>query len=66
MILLRSLESAARLRPALKILYTTGYAGMAWTEEGTLGRDAAVLQKPFNREALAARIREMLDGGAHG
>jgi NO-binding membrane sensor protein with MHYT domain/nitrogen-specific signal transduction histidine kinase len=59
-------ETVARLRPALKILYTTGYAGMAWTEEGTLGRDAAVLQKPFNREALAARIREMLDGGARG
>ncbi|MDR3529413.1 MAG: MHYT domain-containing protein [Rhodopila sp.] len=57
-------EMVKRLRPALKVLYTTGYAGMAWTENGTLGRDAVILHKPFNREALAEGIREMLDGRA--
>jgi NO-binding membrane sensor protein with MHYT domain/CheY-like chemotaxis protein len=55
-------ETVKRQRPALKVLYTTGYAGMAWSDDGTLGRDATILQKPFNREALAGRIREILDG----
>jgi len=57
-------ERVKCLRPTLKVLYTTGYAGMAWTEDGTLGRDTAILQKPFNRETLAGRIRAMLDGCA--
>jgi CheY-like chemotaxis protein len=57
-------ETVKRQRPALKVLYTTGYAGMALSDDGTLGRDATILQKPFNREALAGRIREILDGRA--
>jgi CheY-like chemotaxis protein len=57
-------EMVERLRPTLKVLYTTGYAGMALTEDGTLGRDTIILQKPFNRETLAGRIRDMLDGRA--
>jgi CheY-like chemotaxis protein len=55
-------ETVKRLRPALKILLTTGYAAMAWTEEGTLGHGTAILQKPFDRELLARHIRETIDG----
>ncbi len=60
-----SFASAAReRRRRLKVLYTTGYAGAALTEDGSLGRGAAVLQKPFSREALAESIRAVLDGCA--
>jgi CheY-like chemotaxis protein len=56
-------ETVKRQRPALKVLYTTGYAGTAWSDDDTLGRDVTILQKPFNRQALAGRIRQILDGG---
>jgi DNA-binding NtrC family response regulator len=55
---------ARRLRPRLKVLYTTGYAGIARSGEARLGSDAAIVQKPFTREFLAEQIRMALDGVA--
>jgi hypothetical protein len=47
-----------------RILYTTGYAGAAFAEDGTIGPDAALLQKPFTRETLAEGVRNALDARA--
>ena len=57
-------EAVKPFDPVLKVLLTTGYAGIALTAQDALGREAAVIQKPFNREALARRIREILDDRA--
>ncbi len=54
-------DEAAKRRPSLKILYTTGYAGSALDDDGSLGSPAGVLQKPFNRETLALKVRSVLD-----
>jgi signal transduction histidine kinase/CheY-like chemotaxis protein len=53
-------ERALRQRPDLKILYTTGYAPEG--EHETLSDDhPAMLRKPFSVEALARKVRDMLD-----
>lgn len=52
---------ARRLRPGMPILLTSGYAGMAAAPEA---RDFEVLPKPYEREALVARLTTML--GAPG
>ena len=51
----------AALRPKIKVLYISGYAGHAtWFESG-LGPGAAFLQKPFSPEMLVRKVREVLD-----
>jgi signal transduction histidine kinase/CheY-like chemotaxis protein len=53
-------ERALRQRPDLKILSTTGYAPDG--EHETLADDhPAMLRKPFSYEALARKVRDMLD-----
>jgi signal transduction histidine kinase/CheY-like chemotaxis protein len=54
-------EAALALRPALKILYTTGYARDALAADGRLEAGVSLLQKPFTAAALAARVREALE-----
>ncbi len=48
-------------RPGLKVLLVSGYTGDAVTSHGDLGEGVAFLQKPFGRETLTAKIRELLD-----
>lgn len=57
------------LRPSLKILMTTAYAGSVLIREGRLAPGVELLSKPFTFAALALRIRELLDrreGGLKG
>jgi two-component system cell cycle sensor histidine kinase/response regulator CckA len=54
-------ETLTGVRPALKVLFTSGYAGDACIEQGDLERGSSFLEKPFTRIALAKRIRELLD-----
>ncbi len=57
----RQVADAARvLRPALKVLFITGYAENAALADGRLGRGMQVLTKPFTLDALATRIAELL------
>jgi two-component system NtrC family sensor kinase len=49
--------AAARLRPGLKVLLTSGYSGGA--ENGTMA-ETSFLSKPYDRDQLAARLRELL------
>ncbi len=48
--------------PDVKILFTTGYARNAAIHSGILGREVALLPKPFTVSALAAKVRATLDG----
>lgn len=54
-------EVARQHRPGLKILFATGYAENAAAED-FLGRDMAIITKPFAIDALAAKVRGMLQG----
>ncbi len=59
----RQLADAARAaRPALKVVYTTGYARNAIVHGGVLDPGMEMLPKPFGHAALAAKIRAILDG----
>ncbi len=58
----RQMANAARVdRPDLKVLFITGYAGNSVLSDGRLELGMAVLTKPFAVEAMAARIRGMIE-----
>ncbi len=52
---------ASRLRPGLRILFTTGYARNAIVHHGRLDAGVELLTKPFTYADLAARVRDLLD-----
>jgi two-component system, cell cycle sensor histidine kinase and response regulator CckA len=49
------------LRPALPILFMSGYTGEDVIQRGLLDPGAPFQQKPFTPEGLARKVREMLD-----
>jgi CheY-like chemotaxis protein len=54
-------EAARRLRPALRVLFITGYAhNAAIGHGGLLEPGMEIVTKPFALEALAVKIREMI------
>jgi len=58
-------ELAARVsagRPGLKVLYISGYTDDSIFRHGVLEGGMSFLQKPFNLKALAAKVREVLEG----
>jgi PAS domain S-box-containing protein len=58
-------ELAARLgerRPGVPILFTSGYTGHDVMERGLIERDWPFLAKPVAPDALARKVRELLDG----
>ena len=58
----RQVAEAARLmRPDLKVLFMTGYADTAIMRDGFLGPGMEMITKPFAVEALAERVRQMID-----
>jgi CheY-like chemotaxis protein len=56
---------ARRLRPAIKVLLTSGYTGAALRSEHGLPEDLPVLGKPYRHDQLAAQLRVIV-GGRHG
>ena len=57
-------KQARAIRPELKVLFTTGYARNAMMHQGRLDPGVELITKPFAYAELAARVRDMLDGGA--
>jgi PAS domain S-box-containing protein len=53
-------EEAQRLRPDLKVLFTTGYARNAIIHQGRLDPGVEFIGKPFTFAALAAKIGRVL------
>ena len=62
----RLADEALRRRPGLRVLFTTGYARDAVTEGGVLDPATHLIGKPFTVEALAGKVREVLDAPASG
>jgi PAS domain S-box-containing protein len=48
-------------RPALRVLYVSGYTDEAIVRHGLLARGLNYLQKPFTPAVLARKVREVLD-----
>jgi PAS domain S-box-containing protein len=55
------IDAAREARPSLKVLFMTGYAENAAIAAGFLEPGMSMITKPFAMEALATRIREMLE-----
>jgi len=53
-------EKANRIRPRLKVLYTSGYTENAIVHHGRLDRGVHLLQKPYQRRDLARKVRQVL------
>jgi len=56
-------DEARKLRPALKVLFTSGYTRNAIVHGGRLDPGVELLPKPFTSRVLAERVRELLDAG---
>lgn len=54
-------DAALRLRPRLRVLFTTGYARDAIAQNGQLDPGVELIGKPFTTAALAPKIRALLD-----
>jgi signal transduction histidine kinase/CheY-like chemotaxis protein len=54
-------DAAAKIRPRLKVLYTTGFTRNAVVHNGILDPGVNFIAKPFTLEQIAAKIRGVLD-----
>ena len=54
-------ERLLQLRPGLRVIVTSGYAGRGQEFIQSLGSQAAFLQKPYTPDMLTKKLREVLD-----
>ena len=54
-------QRLAPLRSEMKVLFISGYTDRAAARHGTMQPGAAYLEKPFSLDALARKVREVLD-----
>jgi signal transduction histidine kinase len=54
-------EALSALRPAIRVLYMSGYTDEAIVKTGVLDEGKPFLQKPFTPMQLARKIRDVLD-----
>ena len=52
--------NAARLRPSLPVLFTSGYMQNSNVQHGRLPEGTHLLKKPYRRQDLALKLRELL------
>jgi len=53
-------DQAMALRPGLKVLFTSGYTENAIVHHGRLDPGVQLISKPYRREDLARRVREVI------
>jgi FixJ family two-component response regulator len=49
------------LRPGIRVVYMSGYAGDVLTSNGALDSRTLLLEKPFSEEDLARMVRHALE-----
>ncbi len=54
-------QRLVRFRPAIKVLYVSGFASQVAIPLGSVSPNVSFLQKPFAAETLATKVRECLD-----
>lgn len=54
-------DLALAMRPGIKVLFTSGYTENAIVHHGRLDRGVHLLNKPYRRQELAAKVRKVLD-----
>jgi FixJ family two-component response regulator len=54
-------QRARQARPALRVLYMSGYTDEAMAGESGTGSGAPFIQKPFTAEELTRKVRETLE-----
>lgn len=54
-------EALVARHPDMKVLYVSGYTDDAIVRRGIMTSTSAFLQKPFSAQALATKVRELLD-----
>jgi PAS domain S-box-containing protein len=54
-------DEAAKLRPKLPVLFTSGYAESTVARRGRLDPGFNLLRKPYRRQEMATKIRAILD-----
>lgn len=57
-------ERVAEVRPETRVLYMSGYTDDAIVRHGVLDEEMPFLQKPFSPEALAKKVKEVLESAA--
>jgi signal transduction histidine kinase/CHASE3 domain sensor protein len=55
-------DEVAKLRPGIKVLYTSGYTDNAIVHHGRLDPGVLLLGKPYRKSQLARMIRQALEG----
>ncbi|MEW6350505.1 MAG: ATP-binding protein, partial [Thermodesulfobacteriota bacterium] len=55
-------EAISIRRPGIKVLYVSGYTENFIVHHGVLDKGVQFMQKPFNVDKLAGKVREILDG----
>jgi FixJ family two-component response regulator len=53
------------VRPALPVLYMSGYAQPILDTHGAFANQIDLLEKPFTEATLLTRVRRAIDNGAH-
>jgi len=59
-------EQLVLLHPDIKVLYMSGYTDSVIAEHGVLKPNTHLLHKPFTRETLMRKVREVLTAGEPG
>jgi len=54
-------DRVVEMRPAVKVVFMSGYTDVAIVHHGVLDANVEFIQKPFTPAALAKKIREVLD-----
>ena len=55
-------EKVSKLRPGIKVLYTSGYTDNAIVHQGRLDPGVLLLTKPYRKSQLANMVRRALTG----